>query len=130
MTDIFELPLRHRFSRAKIYVEPNKAVLVVQGTCQVWNPAGFEKPLQSNSCTSRYNTAHENEPQWSKTNAEKSPNSPLLQRGRAVGPGDFCADRNFHKRCRGCQDKRISARAASPVLNRLGFRCGTRAGNT
>ena len=31
------------------------------------------------------------------TNAEKSPNSPLLQRGRAVGPGDFCADRNFHK---------------------------------
>ncbi|MGE5060426.1 MAG: hypothetical protein ACM3N3_14400, partial [Betaproteobacteria bacterium] len=23
--------------------------------------------------------------------------SPLLQRGRAVGPGDFAADRNFHK---------------------------------
>jgi hypothetical protein len=31
------------------------------------------------------------------TNAEKSPNSPLLQRGRAVGPGDFCADRNFYR---------------------------------
>ena len=45
-----------------------------------------------------YNTAHENRPQWVGTNAEKSPNSPLLQRGRAVGPGDFAADRNFHKR--------------------------------
>src|SRR5512138_266841 len=42
---------------------------------------------QSNSCTTRYNTAHENEPQWVGTNAEKSPNSLLLQRGRAVGPG-------------------------------------------
>ena len=45
-----------------------------------------------------YNTAHENKPQWVGTNAEKSPNSPLLQRGWAVGPGDFAADRDFHKR--------------------------------
>ena len=34
-----------------------------------------------------YNTAHENKPHWVGTNAEKSPNSPLLQRGRAVGRG-------------------------------------------
>jgi hypothetical protein len=34
-----------------------------------------------------YNTAHENKPQWVRTNAEKSPNSRLLQRGRAVGRG-------------------------------------------
>jgi hypothetical protein len=54
------------------------------------NSENWPQRTQSNSCTSRYNTANENGLRHAQSNEEKSPNGPLCQRGRAEGPGDFC----------------------------------------
>jgi hypothetical protein len=58
-----------------------------------------EKNLpQSNSCTSRYNTARENETQWFGATPINPPMAPFCRGGGPQDRGIFVSNRHFHKR--------------------------------